>query len=96
MKRKPKISYFNDIITFDIESTNYVEYKNVKHRDGTVTKEVDKKYAWMYLGDFCRFVCGNPSHGKKLRIMLTYSLIVVNNFKGTLFGCITYHLNFSS
>lgn len=62
MRKKPRISYFNDIITFDIESTNYVEYKNVKHRDGTVTKEVDKKYAWMYMGDFCRFVCGNPSH----------------------------------
>lgn len=48
-----KVKYRQSIITFDIETTSMVEYKNVKHRDGTVTQEVDRKHAFMYLCDFC-------------------------------------------
>lgn len=45
----PRVKYLPYILTFDIETTSYVEYKNVKHRDGTTTREVDKKYAWMWI-----------------------------------------------
>ena len=47
---KEKIIYKNQIITFDIETTSMVIYKDKKHRDGTVTKEVDRKLAFMYIG----------------------------------------------
>lgn len=52
-KRGKNIKYRQSVISFDIETTSYVEYKTVKHRDGTKTKEVDRKHAWMYLADFC-------------------------------------------
>lgn len=57
-----KRNYKQNIISFDIESTSYVEYKDVSHRDGTVTREVDRKYAWMYLADFCEYVAGTYHH----------------------------------
>ena len=60
--KKPNISYFPDIITFDTETTSYVTYKNVTHRDKSVTTEVDKKYAWAYVMDFDRIVCGIHCH----------------------------------
>lgn len=62
MAKKQKIQYFNDIITFDTETTSLVDYKKVTHRDGTVTKEVDSKYAYAYIMDFCRMICGYPTH----------------------------------
>lgn len=43
------IKYKQSIITFDIESTSLAIYKPKHHRDGSVTEEVDKKYAWMYI-----------------------------------------------
>lgn len=47
---KPQRIYYKDsIITFDTETTSLVEYKEVNHRDGTTTQEVDHKYAWMYM-----------------------------------------------
>lgn len=60
--KKPKICYFNDIITFDTETTSWVDYKMVKHRDAESTREVEKKYAWMYIADICRFICGKSYH----------------------------------
>lgn len=60
--KKPKILYRDDIISFDTETTSYVTYKEVKHRDGTVTTEVDKKYAWAYIMDFDRYICGMHLH----------------------------------
>ncbi len=60
--KKPNISYFPDIITFDTETTSYVTYKKVTHRDKSVTTEVDKKYAWAYVMDFDRIVCGMHCH----------------------------------
>lgn len=60
--KKPKIIYRPDVITFDTETTSFVDYKKVTHRDGTVTNEVNKKYAWAYIMDFCRMVCHIPTH----------------------------------
>ena len=60
--KKPNITYRPDIITFDTETTSYVTYKKVKHRDGSETNEVDKKYAWAYVMDFDRIVCGMHMH----------------------------------
>lgn len=54
--------YRPDIITFDTETTSYVTYKEVKHRDGKPTVEVDKKYAWAYVMDFDRYMCGVHLH----------------------------------
>ena len=54
--------YKQTIMSFDIETTSYVQYKDVFHRDGTVTEEVDRKYAWMYLADFCTYIAGTYSH----------------------------------
>lgn len=62
MPKKQKILYYNDIISFDTETTSIVDYKTVTHRDGSSTKEVDKKYAFAYIMDFCRFICGYPIH----------------------------------
>lgn len=60
--KKPKIKYFDDIITFDTETTSIVDYKDVKHQDGTITQEVEHKYAFAYIMDFCRFICNRPHH----------------------------------
>ena len=57
-----KRKYYQTIISFDIESTSYVEYKQVQHRDGTITKEVDRKHAWMYLADFCTLIGNTYIH----------------------------------
>lgn len=62
MRGKPKIKYFNDIITFDTETTSIVDYKDVKHTNGTVTQEVEHKYAFAYIMDFCRMICNKPYH----------------------------------
>lgn len=62
MAKKQKIKYFNDVITFDTETTSIVDYKKVTHRDGEITTEVDKKFAFAYVMDFCRFICGTPYH----------------------------------
>lgn len=62
MRGKQKIKYFDDIITFDTETTSIVDYKDVKHQDGTVTSEVEQKYAFAYIMDFCRLICNNPHH----------------------------------
>lgn len=53
-----KRKYYQTIMSFDIETTSYVEYKDVKHRDGTITTEVERKYAWAYLMDFCKLIGG--------------------------------------
>ena len=55
-------NYKQNIISFDIETTSYVEYKDVIHRDGTVTREVDRKYAWMYLADICENIANTYHH----------------------------------
>lgn len=62
MAKKQKVKYFNDVITFDTETTSIVDYKKVTHRDGEITTEVDKKFAFAYVMDFCRFICGTPYH----------------------------------
>ena len=62
MPKKQKILYHNDIISFDTETTSIVDYKTVTHRDGSSTKEVYKKYAFAYIMDFCRLICGYPTH----------------------------------
>lgn len=62
MKGKQKIKYFDDIITFDTETTSIVDYKDVKHQDCTITQEVEHKYAFAYIMDFCRLICNKPHH----------------------------------
>lgn len=56
------LKYRSDIISFDTETTSYVTYKKVTHRNGTTTMEVDKKYAWAYVMDFDRYTCGMHFH----------------------------------
>ena len=60
--KSPTYNYRPDIMSFDTETTSYVTYKEVKHRDGKMTKEVDKKYAWAYVMDFDRLCCGVHLH----------------------------------
>lgn len=45
-----KYIYKQSIITFDIETTSLVDYKEVHHRDGSIEEKPDKKYAFMYIG----------------------------------------------
>ena len=45
-----KMIYKPNVISFDIESTSITTYKDKTHRDGSVTKEVDEKLAFMYVG----------------------------------------------
>lgn len=50
--RNKGITYKQNIISFDIETTSMVDYKKQEHRNKPATIEVDKKYAFMYCGAF--------------------------------------------
>lgn len=63
---KLKRHYVPIIMSFDTETTSYITYKTVEKKDGTKQTEVDKRYGWMYIADFCEVV-GNSYRHKTFR-----------------------------
>lgn len=59
---KVKREYLPMIMAFDTETTSYVTYKEKNKKDGSTETVVDKRYAWMYIADFCEVVGNSYSH----------------------------------